>query len=417
MRASQYGRPLIVHGLTGSAARSLNRVELQKSGAGQFDERWLQMLISAHPNLLPIEQIEPALTPIISVCVELPVRSGFVDNLFVTPAGDLIVGETKLYRNPGARREVIGQIFDYAKDLSAMSYDQLDAAIAGANAPDGQGGHPKRGLHAAVSAHPDGKAISEADFIDAVSRNLKRGRFLLLIVGDGLHSGIEHLSEFIQQHAGMHFTLGVVELAVFNMPTEAGGYLVQPRVLARTHNVERAIVRIEDGAITVKAAAMAPAGSNPSTAKVTISSELFYEALAKHYPQAVSELKAFVVKAEKQGITAGFGKDSLNLRWHPDESRAFNLGSVTTAGKVGTDFLNGPADTIGRIDLSHTYLKKLAELVPGAWVKQPSSPLSCYVAKGSSLVTIDGLLARDEGWLQAMVEFMESASSALKGQP
>jgi hypothetical protein len=61
--------------------------------------------------------------------VELPLASGFVDNLYATPDGDLIVGETKLFRNPEARREVVGQVIDYAKDLSALSYEQLEDAI------------------------------------------------------------------------------------------------------------------------------------------------------------------------------------------------------------------------------------------------------------------------------------------------
>jgi hypothetical protein len=73
--------------------------------------------------------------------MELPLASGFVDNLYATPDGDLIVGETKLFRNPEARREVVGQVIDYAKDLSALSYEQLEDAIKRAEAPDGDGGH------------------------------------------------------------------------------------------------------------------------------------------------------------------------------------------------------------------------------------------------------------------------------------
>jgi hypothetical protein len=59
--------------------------------------------------------------------MELPLPSGYVDNLYATPDGDLIVGETKLFRNPEARREVVAQIIDYAKDLSALTYESLNA--------------------------------------------------------------------------------------------------------------------------------------------------------------------------------------------------------------------------------------------------------------------------------------------------
>jgi len=43
--------------------------------------------------------------------------------------------------------------------------------------------------------------------------------------------------EFLQQHAGLHFTLAIVEWALFEAPT--GGYIAQPRVLAKTTNIDR----------------------------------------------------------------------------------------------------------------------------------------------------------------------------------
>ena len=87
--------------------------------------------------------------------------------------------------------------------------------------------------------------IDEAGFVDAVSRNLRLGRMLLLIVGDGIREGVESLSGFLQMHAGFHFTLGIVEMPVFRLPQ--GGLIVQPRVLARTVNIERGIVKVADG--------------------------------------------------------------------------------------------------------------------------------------------------------------------------
>lgn len=93
-----------------------------RPGSGAtYDEAWLQQLIQEHPSLLPIGMIEPALQGPIPICMELPVPSGFVDNLMITADGGIVVVETKLWRNPEARREVIGQVLDYAKDLSRLS--------------------------------------------------------------------------------------------------------------------------------------------------------------------------------------------------------------------------------------------------------------------------------------------------------
>ncbi len=73
--------------------------------------------------------IEPALTGPVPICIEMPVPSGFVDNLMITPSGGLVVVETKLWRNPEARREVVGQVLDYAKDLSRWGYEDLQRAV------------------------------------------------------------------------------------------------------------------------------------------------------------------------------------------------------------------------------------------------------------------------------------------------
>jgi hypothetical protein len=417
MAESQYGLLLIVPSFTETPARGLKRIRFEKgSDKDGYRERWLQQLVSRYPNVLPIEQIERALTPAIPICMELPLESGFVDNLYATPDGDLIVGETKLFRNPEARREVIGQIIDYAKDLSALSYEKLEQAIAKAEAPDGAGGHPKVGLDEAVASGGGREEISEERFIDAVSRNLERGRFLLLVIGDGIQLGTENIAAFLQQHAGMHFTLGLVELAIFELPSEMGGYLVQPRILARTTNIDRGIVTIENGKITANPPLDQTTGPKGVTKRTTISEERFYEELAANFPTVVPRLKAFTARLETIGVGTEFGKGSMILRWRPDEQRAWNLGSITTSGKVWTDYLNGQADAVGLLDLSHAYLNRVASVVPGAHVKEYLKPTSRYVAKGGTYVTIDELLAHEDGWLAAIQEFMASATHALKDQ-
>jgi hypothetical protein len=416
MAETQYGLPLIVGNFTETAARGLKRIRFEKGNTDGYKERWLQKLVSRYPNVLPIEQIEPALTPAIPICMELPLASGFVDNLYATPDGDLIVGETKLFRNPEARREVIGQIIDYAKDLSALSYERLEEAILRAEAPDGSGGHPKVGLYEAVASVVGREEINEERFIDAVSRNLERGRFLLLVIGDGIQVGTENIAAFLQQHAGMHFTLGLVELAIFELPTEMGGYLVQPRILARTKNIDRGIVTIENGRITAMPPPDQNIGSKNVTKRTTISEEKFYEELAENFPTVVPHLKAFTARLEAVGIATEFGKTSMILRWHPDETRAWNLGTIATSGKVWTDVLNGQADAVGLLNLSHAYLKRLASLVPGALVKELPKPTTWYVAKGGTCITIDELLAHEDGWLDAIQEVTGAAAEALKYQ-
>jgi hypothetical protein len=87
--------------------------------------------------------------------------------------------------------------------------------------------------------------VDEQQFNDALTANLRRGRFLLLIVGDGIREGVEAIAEYLQLHAGLHFSLGLVELPIYVMPN--GDRLVAPRVLARTALVTRNVIAVPDG--------------------------------------------------------------------------------------------------------------------------------------------------------------------------
>jgi hypothetical protein len=118
---SQFGHTLFLHGFeTNSPAEKLTRLHLSKgSTVGvPYNEAWLQRLIMRQPSLMPVDQIEPAFSTLVPFCMELPMQCGFLDNLLLTPTGDIALVECKLWRNPEARREVIAQIIDYAKEIS-----------------------------------------------------------------------------------------------------------------------------------------------------------------------------------------------------------------------------------------------------------------------------------------------------------
>ena len=239
-RARQYVSPLFIDRLdeTGTA-RLLDPLGFDR-GEIQHDEAWLQKLIFRFPQLLPVHEIEPGFSTIVPVCLELPTPAGNVDNLYITESGDLVIAECKLWRNPQARREVVAQVIDYAHGMSAWTYQDLEDAVRKSAVVDRE--KPPTTLYELIG---EAAGIDEAGFVDAVSRNLRLGRMLLLIVGDGIREGVESLSGFLQMHAGFHFTLGIVEMPVFRLPH--GGLIVQPRVLARTVNIERGIVKVAEG--------------------------------------------------------------------------------------------------------------------------------------------------------------------------
>ena len=67
----------------------------------------LQELVHAHPDALPIAEIDPAFSGAISICREMDTPAGPIDNFLVTPAGLPVLVECKLWRNLQARREVV----------------------------------------------------------------------------------------------------------------------------------------------------------------------------------------------------------------------------------------------------------------------------------------------------------------------
>jgi hypothetical protein len=94
-------------------------------GPNAVSEADLQNLIHAHPTALPIGEIDPMFVGAVPICTELSTPAGSIDNLMVTPSGLPVIVECKLWRNPEGRREVVGQILDYAKELSRWSSSDL----------------------------------------------------------------------------------------------------------------------------------------------------------------------------------------------------------------------------------------------------------------------------------------------------
>jgi hypothetical protein len=222
-------------------------------GAEAVSEAAIQQLIHEHPSCLPISEIDPMFGGPIPICMELNTPAGPIDNFMVTPSGLPVLVECKLWRNPEMRRQVVSQILDYAKELSRWSSSDLQRE---ASRRLGRAGNALLEL-----VREAGHEVDEADFNDALTANLRRGRFLLLIVGDGIREGVEAITEYLQTHAGLHFTLGLVELPIFLTPS--GERLVTPRVLARTQALVRTVVATPEGMIVVEGEESTDAPAEP----------------------------------------------------------------------------------------------------------------------------------------------------------
>ncbi len=359
-----------------------------------FQEEWLQGFIFTHHQALPIGEIEPMFGSLIPVCRELGTPAGPIDVVFINQAGLLTLVECKLWKNPEARREAVGQILDYAKEITRWSYEDLSSAV---HAQVG------RSLYEIVSGNSE--ELDESEFIDDVARNLKRGRFLLLIAGDGIRESVELIADFLQRHAHLNFSFALVEVGIFQLPEEiSSGYIIQPRIIAQTVEIERAVIRIEDDKITSQ---MPTDQDNlPSTAKRTkISEQAFLDALEDRVTSRA--LGDFFAKARSIGLSIQSGQNSIKLKFTSGD-KEFNFGVFRTNGNFQNYSIALTTEEIGHPEIGESYLDQLASLLKGAYVYSSSNRFQWTVKKkeNDSYFSISEFLAVQDEWLELIQKIM-----------
>ncbi len=395
-----------------SAVTRLDRVK--------FDERtiregWFQNLLFKNPSIIPIDEIEPVFGPMIPVAREMPTDKGPVDIVYISATGYLTLVETKLFRSPEARRIVVAQIVDYAAAVSKWTYEDLCNAVRAKRRLDeneqSTASDPREGdkdpIKALVCDHPD---YDEALFIDSVSRNLTQGRFLLLIVGDGIQSGVEHLAETLARTPHLGFTLSLLELALFKTGTSDKEYFVQPRVLARTKEVVRAVIELR--------APLTPADIKVTLPEIIVggkvggrrrlTEEAMFETIAESLGKpVVDQFRAFLSECDTLGIEPEGRDTSISLFWYePNTERRFSFGSVfADGGRVGMWFVRHNYHKSG-LDpsIGLEYVRRVAALVAGATVLDRASHgvKGLRVLVGEREITLADLMPKSAAWLDAI---------------
>ncbi len=165
--ASQFTAPILIP--SGAPSQPLQRLPLSgRDASAEYDEAWLQQLLFRHPGALPIDEIDRAYSGAVPICTELYTPAGYIDALYATPQGKLVVLEAKLWHGPEARRTVIGQILDYAKELGRWTYEDLQRAVTRRTGRHGNA------LFDIVNDAVGG--LNEPAFIDEVARSLRQDR-------------------------------------------------------------------------------------------------------------------------------------------------------------------------------------------------------------------------------------------------
>lgn len=401
------GTPLWVDD-SSTDATAMIRADLRGT-AGQYDEAWLQDLLHRMPSVIPIEQIEPGFGRLIPLCRELPLtigggRSGALDNIYVTPGGGLVLIEAKLWRNPEARRSVVAQAMEYAAAVFRLTYEELQTAVLRARSSETQ----KKASLFEIASSVEG-SIDESEFVDAISRNLRRGRAIVAIVGDGIREDIAPLAELLQSHAGHRFTFALIELAVYQTP-HSDVRVIIPSVLAQTALIERGVVYIDDSQSPQRVLVREPATSTSGPVRdraIGIGEDEFYEILDQRTLGSSALVKSLLSKAEEIGVYAD-RQSGLNLKHASPAGHPLNLGTIDKGGFIDT----APATWWGRTQ-GLKYNQTLATLIGGHTRDIKNGQESAVrTAAGKMPRVSDFLPKHEEAWLNAMETYTQEMFAA-----
>lgn len=385
-------RPLIV---SQDECKTLSRVPLSEK---EFQEEWMQKLLQSNPQLLPIAEIDSVFAPIVCIGREVPTSAGFIDNLYISPKGYITIVETKLWRNPEARREVVGQVLDYAKEFKQFSYENIDRYFQQYYLTYY---NKKTTLFNFMVKENLLDLEDETLFIDLVEKNLRNARFLLLIVGDGIREGVWRMAKFLNETPNMLYTLALVELEVYNLPNNER--LIVPNLLLQTNNIERGVFRFENGqAVPIIMDERESEPDIPVSAK-RISIEDFSKALKESNPDIEeSEFHDFIRDLEELGyIITNSGKRDLVIKYPIAGSKqALNVMHLSSDKKVGAFKYIGTLERdLGNRGFSEEIAKAFYDSL---------SPYQLPSSKSNSLNYDINCILRDKG--RAMPAFEKVAS-------
>lgn len=357
-----------------------------------YSEDWIQDICFRSPGLLPIEELEPAFTGIIPICRELPTKSGYIDLVYVNESGFITIGECKLWRNPGSRRKVVGQILDYAKDLAKWDYSRFERECLKAREERG-----KSLFQIVEEFYPEAE---EATFVDNLQNNLNKGRFLLAVIGDGIRANMEELTNFIHRNGNLNFTLGLIELPIYRNP-DNDELIVTPRVLAKTKEIERVVYRFTDKLVEEDI----ERGKEDSR---TVSETVFFERLQNSVGKAVTDtFKAFVGELSSELYIIpklGRGKKlSINLKSMNDSC---NFASIQEDGEVWFYGIVSKTEEMGSRQIGIDYLKKLAVIVNGEYYDKYKQWFWC-VKRSGKYIQLKNYMKCSNEWKSLISQIMD----------
>lgn len=299
-------------------------------------EERLQELLTRYPNMLAgdqMNQTEPRRWLLVSREFGIPGETDAagrwsLDHLFLDQDAVPTLVEVKRSTDTRIRREVVGQMFDYASHLvTNVSAERIRQTFEVSLAP---GADPEVALAAAL-----GPEIDAEDFWLHLKDNIAASKLRLVFVADEFPSEFRRIVEFLNRQM-LQTDVFAVEVRQFVSPDGSHRTLV-PRLVGR-----------------VEAKPPTSSGAGPGRRWDRLR---FLEALGpenQHLVPTVDRLIRFGTEVTGRDVEWGMGRDrgSFTARLVLDEHR-FSLFSVYTSAEVSIN-VGWSVDTLNSFDGSYS---------------------------------------------------------------
>lgn len=187
-------------------------------------ENELQELLAASPNIISMDEIRPGAGPLVAAVREFSLPVGYIDILAFTARGDIAIIECKLAKNTQAKREVIGQILDYAAHIWDMNYEELDQSIQNMT---------NKSLADFVHEQSNDPDWAEEEFRANVRSALEQGNFILTIAVNEINEELNRIVRYVNSAGNPAFSFAALEMRRFH---KSSIEMLVPHVFGPTHS-------------------------------------------------------------------------------------------------------------------------------------------------------------------------------------
>jgi len=197
---------------------------------GKSLEDALQVLLEKYPEVIPGSQIDPSNEDpprFVLLRREMPVAGWSLDHLFVDQYGILTLVEAKLIQNPESRRDVIGQIIEYA----ANAREAWGSGRIRQYAAEFWSEREQDLDDVLLRSFPE---MEIEEFWNAVENSLVQGRIRLIIASDSIRPEVRRMIEYLNSEMQNAAVLGL-ELKVYGQHDDELVFV--PRIVGQTQAI------------------------------------------------------------------------------------------------------------------------------------------------------------------------------------